>query len=190
MKTAAKTSAFALLLSAVVGNVPDKCIVPVGKPIGDQKGEEANISDAVGAIAKPSTRFFGLRACTDKTSGILVYVQFYLKSDESEELEEMPAVGPVLSEDLLDCKRRKLEQTDFMIDTVNIYSSASGIDAIRFNVGTLGETFGTPSEDSTITTLTFTETLQLTSIAGTQSFSGIKSIQFSSLDQDCVRRYS
>ena len=88
----------------------------------------------------------------------------------------MPAVGPVLSDDVLDCKRRKLEQTDFWVNTVKVYTTELGVEAVRFEVGDLGETFGVYSEGAVETPIQFTEDLQLTSVSGLASFSGIKSI--------------
>ena len=61
-----------------------------------------------------------------------------------------------------------------------------GIDAIRFQVGELGETMGTEQEDSVPTIVTFTEGNQLVSIGGVASNTGIKDVQLLSLDQECV----
>ena len=57
-----------------------------------------------------------------------------------------------------------------------MYKSVRGIDAVRFQVGELGETMGTPQEDSVEEVVTFTEDNQLVSIAGITSYTGIKDI--------------
>ena len=87
---------------------------------------------------------------------------------------------------MVTCKRRKLKFADYYVDTVIIYQSVRGIDAIRFQVGELGETMGTPQEDSTEEVVTFTEENQLVSLSGVTSYTGVKEIQLSSLDQQCI----
>ena len=44
----------------------------------------------------------------DKVTDRLISVQFYLKDEGSDELKEMPQLGPTIASDLVTCKRRKL----------------------------------------------------------------------------------
>ena len=88
----------------------------------------------------------------------------------------MPQLGPTLTADLVDCKRIRLERDDYFVDKVTVYETNVGIEALKFNVGPLFETFGKPTADSTETVITFTEENQLVGLTGYESFSGIKGI--------------
>ena len=170
------------------GKIPDKCIVPAKKASGEiVRGEEVNISTAVQEVGTSGTHFFGLKVCTSNGDGRLVNIRFLLRTDGSEELFEMPQVGPTLAEGDVTCKKKKLEVPNYYIDTVTVYETEAGVSGIRFAVGKLGETFGTQPEGATETVMNFTEDQQLVSLAGYQSYSGIKSVSLASIDSNCVK---
>ena len=170
------------------GKIPDKCIVPAKKASGESvRGEEVNISTAVQEVGTSGTHFFGLKVCTGNDDGRLVNIRFLLRTDGSEELFEMPQVGPTLADKDVTCKKKKLEVPNYYIDTVTVYETEVGVAGIRFAVGKLGETFGTQPEGATETVMNFTEDQQLVSLAGYQSYSGIKSVSLSSIDSNCVK---
>ena len=148
-------SSLAGLGSAVI---PEKCIVPASaKPTGNTRGEPVNIAPAVQEIGTSGTHFFGLKTCTSISSGKLTSIQFLLRTTGSEELYKMPQVGPELPKDLVECKFKKLEIPNYYIDKVTIYETETGVEAMRFAVGNLGETFGVVPEGATETVMNFTE---------------------------------
>ena len=147
----------AALAATTIAEVPIQCITDTNEEFaGVTRGNTVEVNDSVADIADPSTRFFGIRSCVDKESGRMVSIQFYLRKDGESELLAMPQVGPTLPEELITCVRRKLEQEDYHIDKVTIYESPGGVDAFKFSVGQLSETFGTPTEESIETVVNFT----------------------------------
>jgi len=60
------------------------------------------------------------------------------------------------------------------------------VDAFKFNVGDLHETFGEPTEDSVAKEVRFDQDSQLVSLVGYASFSGIKAIKLAKLDKNCI----
>lgn len=148
-------AALANLGSAVI---PEKCIVPTSaEPAGITRGEPVNIAPAVQEIGTSGTHFFGLKTCTSISSGKLTSIQFLLRTTGSDELYKMPQVGPELPKDLVECKYKKLEIANYYIDRVTIYETEAGVEAMRFAVGDLGETFGVVPEGATETVMNFTE---------------------------------
>ena len=153
-----------LLLSSVIcsaatvlAEVPKTCITDTSEDFtGVARGTTVEVNDAVADTADPTTRFFGLRSCTENESGRMVSIQFFLRKDGQAELEAMPQVGPTLPDDLVTCVRRKLERDDYYIDKVTIWESAGGVDAFEFKVGALSERFGTPLRGSTKSEVRFT----------------------------------
>jgi hypothetical protein len=143
LKTAVVLASSCLLAQAAV---PKTCIVPASEPVGVPKGQEVNINAQVSEVAKIGTRFFGIRACTENATKRLLSIQFFLKNDKDDELQAMPQIGPIFSEDQSTCVRRKLGEGEMYVDTLIIFESDIGIEAVRFNVGKIGETFGVPSE--------------------------------------------
>ena len=147
-----------ILASISQATIPDKCIVPAqDSEKSISRGESINISPAVQEVGTSGTHFFGLKVCTGKESGRLVNIRFLLRTNGSEELYEMPQVGPTLADESVICKKKKLEIPNYYIDTVIIYETEAGVEGIRFAVGNLGETFCLAPEGSTETVLNFTE---------------------------------
>mmetsp|Transcript_22063 Transcript_22063/g.27115 ORF Transcript_22063/g.27115 Transcript_22063/m.27115 type:complete len:128 (-) Transcript_22063:628-1011(-) len=116
----------------------------------------------------------------------MVSIQFFLRKEGSAELFAMPQVGPSMPPELITCKRRKLERDHYYVDSVVVYESKYGVDAFKFNVGDLHETFGEPSEDSVAKEVRFDQDSQLVSLVGYASFSGIKAIKLAKLDKNCI----
>ena len=66
---------------------------------------DESIDAEVAKYATENTYFFGLKVCTEIESGRLTSVQFYLKTEGSDELKEMPRVGPELPDTVVSCRR-------------------------------------------------------------------------------------
>ena len=179
------------------GQVPDQCLKKAGPDTVvtvTPNGQLKSIDESVSSESNATSEFFGLRSCMDKVTDRLVSVQFYLKDDGSEDLKEMPQIGPTLDEDLVNCKRRKLEFDDYFVQKVVVYQSDIGVEAMRFDIPykntIINETFGTPSADAKEIEFDFTETSKLISISGDETFAGIKGVELSSLDTECVKVFA
>lgn len=189
-------TAMAILSNLAQASVPTKCLTPVTvETQGVKRGNSVSIDDVVAEIADADTHFFGLRACSqkaivdgDEIAGRLISVQFYLKDDKRpDDLIEMEIVGPIMPEETLICVRKKLEFADYFVDKVTIYETDIGIEAMKFSVGEFSETFGTPIEGAEETEILFTTESRLVSLSGFTSYTGIKSVQLSSLNKDCAK---
>lgn len=184
---------FSLLCALISAQVPEKCIVPAGGPIGQTtEGSIISASDTeVLSKSDGTAHFFGLEACTDLSTGRLVTVQFYLKNDGNETLFKGPLVGPSINKANFKCEKKKLERLNMTVNKIEIYSTTKGIEAMKFFVSPLSETFGKIPDIKepgyNVTSIEFTKDRPLTTIRGRSSFSGIKYVAFQVLDKNCLK---
>jgi len=91
-------------------------------------------------------------------------------------------VGPTINKANFKCDKKKLERQNMTVNKVEIYSTSKGIDAIKFFVSPLSETFGKIPDAKEIgfnvTTIEFTKDRPLTTIRGKSSYSGINYVAF------------
>ena len=100
----------ASMVGLAYGAVPTQCIQSTNQEIitAVPEGQLATINESVSNASNVTSQFYGLRTCMDKVTDRLISVQFYLKDEGSDELKEMPQLGPTIASDLVTCKRRKL----------------------------------------------------------------------------------
>ena len=161
------------------------------RSIDDQDASESEIQDFTGQFTS-DTRFYGIDACYNEETLKLTSFQVIVKHGTSSLLEAMPIQHTTIDTkpDQINstCRKSRLKSDEYLIDDVTIYTSSQyGIEAIRFEVGEMGQTFGLPSESAIESHYQFTEEDKFVDLAVTVSEDGRVGVRMQSIDQGCVQ---